>query len=63
MVEVNAKGEALCRYCSKVARFRCEGAFIYGLFVCDKHQCPECRPMKNDEPEPEEEPSSEEQPQ
>ncbi len=51
MVEVNAQGEPVCRYCSKVARFRCHGAFIYGLFVCDKHTCDECRPIKDDEPE------------
>lgn len=51
MVEVNARGEPLCRYCSRVARFRCRGAFIYGLFVCDKHTCPECHPIKDDEPD------------
>ena len=61
MVEVNDKGEALCRYCSKVARFKCTGPYIFGLFVCDKHQCPECRPIKDDEPEPEET-ADEEQP-
>lgn len=46
MVEVNREGQPLCRYCSRVATNRCEGAFIRGLYVCDRHVCDDCRPLQ-----------------